>query len=55
MTAPAPAALSVRCPICDAHPGEPCENVIGGWLRARQTPRLYRLVVAREEAASDGR
>lgn len=45
-----PVTLPVRCPICDALPGEPCEDIVrGGWITARATPHMYRVQAAAED------
>lgn len=46
-------ALAVRCPICDAGPGQPCEDAVGGsfsssWAQRVDRPHLYRVEVAQE-------
>lgn len=41
----APAALTVPCPICDALPGQPCEDAVHGWIRA-VGPHLSRIAAA---------
>ncbi|WP_283604981.1 zinc finger domain-containing protein [Mycolicibacterium poriferae] len=41
-------ALQVPCPICDAVPGQPCEDAVGGWVQRVERPHLYRVEVAQE-------
>ncbi|GFM19362.1 MULTISPECIES: hypothetical protein [Mycobacteriaceae] len=45
-------ALEVQCPICDASPGQPCEDAIGGWVQRTERPHLYRIAVAQEVTMS---
>lgn len=47
-------ALDVRCPICDAAPGQSCEDVLTEVMGLRlaaalDAPHLYRIQVAVEE------
>jgi hypothetical protein len=46
-----PICLPVRCPICDALPNDPCEDIVNGWIVAKRIPHLHRFVVANQEAA----
>ena len=39
-------ALEVQCPICDAAPGQPCEDAVAGWVQRIDQPHLYRIQVA---------
>lgn len=41
----APAALTVPCPICDALPGQPCEDAVRGWIRT-VGPHLARIAAS---------
>lgn len=43
-------ALAVHCPICDAAPGQPCEDAVSGWVQRIERPHLYRIEVAQEVA-----
>ena len=45
-------STSVRCPICDAAPGQPCEDAVGGWIVRAETPHVYRIQVAAEATRS---
>ncbi len=45
-------ALSVRCPICDAAAGQPCEDAVGGWIVREEIPHVYRIQVAMEASRS---
>ncbi|WP_170981214.1 hypothetical protein [Mycolicibacterium sp. CR10] len=47
-TTVSPSAYDVACPICAAEAGQPCENVVGGWIRPADRPHLYRVQVADE-------
>lgn len=40
---------AVPCPICDAGPGEPCQDVSRGWVTTQAAPHWYRMQVAVEE------
>ncbi len=41
----APMALAVRCPICDAQPDHPCEDMLG--LIRHVGPHFSRIAVAK--------
>ena len=43
-----PAALDVACPICGVEAGEPCQNVVRGFIRSERQPHRYLVQVARE-------
>lgn len=45
-------ALKVHCPICDAAPGQPCEDAADGWVQRVDQPHLYRIQVATEATRS---
>lgn len=47
-TAPLLPALSVRCPICAAEPGSPCQDAVDGWIQPVARPHLYRDQIAAE-------
>lgn len=40
-----PAALSVVCPLCDAQPGQACQDAVKGWVRSVD-PHLTRIAAA---------
>ncbi len=46
MTEPDPYLVS--CPICSAPPGQPCEDVDGGWVTQQLIAHLYRVSIAAE-------
>lgn len=48
------AGLDVRCPICDAAPGQPCEDVDGGYVVDQLVAHVYRITVAAEEKQASG-
>jgi hypothetical protein len=40
---PEAAALNVACPICGVQPGEPCQDIVGGFIQSVEQPHLYRI------------
>ena len=40
--------LSVTCPICDAEPGELCQDVVRGCIGSVERSHVYRFQIAAE-------
>ena len=47
---PDAAALNVACPICGVQPGEPCQDIVRGFIDPVERPHLYRVTVSVEVA-----
>ena len=47
---PDAAALNVACPICGVQPGEPCQDIVRGFIRPVEGPHLYRVTASVEVA-----